>query len=31
MADGRWAWRLKRVSPEAFAKVAGRVIQRALR
>ena len=28
MADGRWMWRLKRVSPVGFRNVAGRVAKR---
>jgi len=31
MADGRWIWRLKRASPEVYARIAGNVIKRALR
>ncbi len=28
MADGRWAWRLKRVAPTAFRTLAGRIAKR---
>ncbi|GAC1541304.1 MAG: SDR family NAD(P)-dependent oxidoreductase [Polyangiales bacterium] len=28
MADGRWMWRLKRLSPDAFRKLAGRVAEK---
>ena len=28
MADGRWGWRLKRIAPQAFARMTGRVGKR---
>jgi short-subunit dehydrogenase len=31
MADGRWAWRLKRAAPEMYARIAAQAIKRALR
>jgi len=31
MADGRWAWRLKRAAPAVFARIAARAVKRATR